>query len=173
ALLAQGAWPQGATPTMLAPSEVSGVNVAKLARAIGTMLGAADIPVRVELQPADAVRTAHQAGAHEIALAEAAVIGGDPHMLLYPLSTSEGAKPGGPLRMVFVSDPPTLDPAHASDLTSSAVIRQVFDALLELDDKLVPAPALAERWTVSADHRTYTFHLRRGAKFHNGREVRA
>ena len=43
------------------------------------------------------------------------------------------AKPGGTLRMVFVSDPPTLDPAHASDLTSSAVIRQVFDALLELD----------------------------------------
>ena len=82
-------------------------------------------------------------------------------------------KPGGTLRMVFVSDPPTLDPAHASDLTSSAVIRQVFDALLELDDKLVPAPALAERWMVSADHRTYTFHLRRGAKFHNGREVRA
>jgi peptide/nickel transport system substrate-binding protein/oligopeptide transport system substrate-binding protein len=82
-------------------------------------------------------------------------------------------RPGGTLRMVFVSDPPTLDPAHATDLTSSAVIRQVFDALLELDDKLVPAPALAERWTVSADQRTYTFHLRRGAKFHNGREVRA
>ena len=55
------------------------------------------------------------------------------------------AKPGGTLRMVFVSDPPTLDPAHASDLTSSAVIRQVFDALLELDDKLVPAPALVAR----------------------------
>jgi oligopeptide transport system substrate-binding protein len=82
-------------------------------------------------------------------------------------------RPGGTLRMVFVSDPPTLDPAHATDLTSSAVIRQVFDALLELDDKLVPAPALAERWTISADQRTYTFHLRRGAKFHNGREVRA
>jgi peptide/nickel transport system substrate-binding protein/oligopeptide transport system substrate-binding protein len=83
------------------------------------------------------------------------------------------AKPGGTLRMVFVSDPPTLDPAQATDLTSSAVIRQVFDALLELDEKLVPAPALAERWTVSADQRTYTFHLRRGAKFHTGREVRA
>jgi oligopeptide transport system substrate-binding protein len=83
------------------------------------------------------------------------------------------AKPGGTLRMVFVSDPPTLDPAHATDLTSSAVIRQVFDPLLELDDKLVPTPALAERWTVSADQRTYTFHLRRGASFHNGREVRA
>jgi peptide/nickel transport system substrate-binding protein/oligopeptide transport system substrate-binding protein len=75
--------------------------------------------------------------------------------------------------MVFSADPPTLDPAHATDLTSSAVIRQVFDALLELDERLVPAPALAERWTISADARAYTFHLRRGAKFHTGREVRA
>src|SRR5947208_16544804 len=75
--------------------------------------------------------------------------------------------------MALLSDPTSLEPTHASDLTSSAVIRQVFDALLELDDKLVPAPALAERWMVSADHRVYTFHLRRGAKFHNGREVRA
>jgi len=83
------------------------------------------------------------------------------------------AKSGGTLRMVFVSDPPTLDPAHATDLTSSAVIRQVFDALLELDDKLMPTSALAERWTVSADQRTYTFALRRGVKFHNGRELRA
>src|SRR5207237_1085329 len=170
---------------------------------IGAMLGAADIPVRVQLQPADAVHAAHQTGAHEIALAEAAVIGGDPHLLLFPLSTSEGARPGAParnfsfyrnprlddvlirasaawgprrggtLRRCFVSDPPTLDPAHATDLTSSSIIHQVFDALLELDETLVPAPALAERWSVSTDHRVYTFHLRRGAKFHNGREVRA
>lgn len=83
------------------------------------------------------------------------------------------ARSGGTLRMVFSADPPTLDPAHATDLTSSAVIRQVFDALLELDEKLVPAPALAERWSVSADGRTYTFHLRRGVKFHTGRELRA
>jgi len=83
------------------------------------------------------------------------------------------ARPGGTLRMVFVADPPTLDPAHATDLTSSSIIHQVFDALLELDEKLVPAPALAERWSVSPDYRVYAFHLRRGAKFHNGREVRA
>jgi ABC-type transport system substrate-binding protein len=89
------------------------------------------------------------------------------------LAGHAAAKPGGTLRMVFVSDPPTLDPAQATDLTSSAVIRQVFDALLELDETLVPTPALAERWTVSADQRAYTFHLRRGVKFHNGRDLRA
>jgi len=143
ALLAQGAWPQGATPTMLAPSEVSGVNVPKLARAIGTMLGAADIPVRVELQPADAVRTAHQAGAHEIALAEAAVIGGDPHMLLYPLSTSEGARPGTLARNYSFYRNPRLDDVliRASQLSSRverARLYQRAQALLAEDMPWIP-----------------------------------
>jgi ABC-type transport system substrate-binding protein len=85
----------------------------------------------------------------------------------------EARKTGGTLRAVFVTDPPTLDPAEATDLTSAAVIRQVFDALLELDDRLRPIPALAESWTVSTDQRVYTFRLRSGVRFHNGRELRA
>jgi peptide/nickel transport system substrate-binding protein/oligopeptide transport system substrate-binding protein len=82
-------------------------------------------------------------------------------------------KPGGTLRAVFTADPPTLDPAHATDLTSSAVIRQIFDGLLELDEQLRPVPALARSFTVSADQRVYTFPLRPGVRFHNGREVKA
>jgi peptide/nickel transport system substrate-binding protein/oligopeptide transport system substrate-binding protein len=53
------------------------------------------------------------------------------------------------------------------------VIRQVFDALLELDDRLRPQPALAASYTVSTDQRVYTFRLRPGVRFHNGRELRA
>jgi peptide/nickel transport system substrate-binding protein/oligopeptide transport system substrate-binding protein len=102
-----------------------------------------------------------------------AVLGAALALLVAVAGDATAAKSGGTLRLVFVSDPPTLDPAHATDLTSSAVIRQVFDALLELDDKLAPAPALAEHWSVSADGRVYTFRLRRGVKFHNGRELRA
>ena len=82
-------------------------------------------------------------------------------------------KRGGTLRAVFGSDPPTLDPAHATDLTSSAVIRQVFDALLELDETLRVVPALARRWTTSADARVYTFLLRDRVRFHNGRALTA
>lgn len=82
-------------------------------------------------------------------------------------------RPGGTFRAVFSADPPTLDPAHATDLTSSAVIRQIFDGLVELDERLRPVPALATGWTVSDDRRTYTFPLRRGVRFHNGRELRA
>jgi oligopeptide transport system substrate-binding protein len=78
---------------------------------------------------------------------------------------------GGTLRGAFNSDPPTLDPAQATDTTSSAVIRQLFDTLVELDERLEPRPALAERWSVSKDQRLYTFHLRRGVRFHHGREL--
>ncbi len=80
-------------------------------------------------------------------------------------------RPGGTFRAVFGSDPPTLDPAQATDTTSSAVIRQIFDGLLELDSQLRVQGALAETWTVSADQRVYAFTLRRGARFHNGREA--
>jgi len=45
----------------------------------------------------------------------------------------------------------------------------VFDPLVELDAKtLVPAPCLAESWTVSADGTVYTFKLRRDVKWHDG-----
>jgi peptide/nickel transport system substrate-binding protein/oligopeptide transport system substrate-binding protein len=86
---------------------------------------------------------------------------------------AEGGRPAGTFRGVFISDPPTLDPAQATDTTSSAVVRQLFDTLVELDERLQPVPALAERWTVSRDQRVYTFVLRPGVKFHTGRLMRA
>jgi peptide/nickel transport system substrate-binding protein/oligopeptide transport system substrate-binding protein len=75
--------------------------------------------------------------------------------------------------MAFGADPPTLDPAQVTDLTSSAVVRQIFDTLIELDEGMKLAPALAQHWTVSPDQKTYTFKLRTGVRFQNGREVRA
>ncbi len=93
-------------------------------------------------------------------------------LLLVP-SPAFAQKRGGTFRGVFSADPPTLDPAQATDTTSSAVIRQLFDTLVELDQRLMPVPALAQRWTVSRDQRVYTFHLRAGVRFHHGRELRA
>ena len=84
-----------------------------------------------------------------------------------------GQKHGGVFRGVFNSDPPILDPQFASDTTSSAVIHQLFDGLVELDEKLQVEPSLAEKWTISGDQKVYTFSLRRGVKFHNGREMKA
>jgi peptide/nickel transport system substrate-binding protein/oligopeptide transport system substrate-binding protein len=84
-----------------------------------------------------------------------------------------GPRPGGTLRMALSADPPTLDPALTTDLTSAAVVRQLFDTLVELDERLTPGPALARSWTISPDRRLYTFLLRRDVRFHNGRRLEA
>jgi ABC-type transport system substrate-binding protein len=93
ALLADG-WPKGHKATMLASDDAGPVNIPRLAAALETALGAADIPVQVRIEPAERVRATLQAGDHEMALAETTVMGGDPHLFLFPLSTSEGASKG-------------------------------------------------------------------------------
>ncbi|MFC2006872.1 peptide ABC transporter substrate-binding protein, partial [Chloroflexota bacterium] len=70
-------------------------------------------------------------------------------------------------------DPHTLDPAVSNEKTSHQYIVQLFSGLVRLDDNLEPTPDIAQRWEVSGDGRTYTFFLRKGVEFHNGREVKA
>jgi len=53
------------------------------------------------------------------------------------------------------------------------LIQQIFDGLVQFDQNLNVVPALATSWTVSRDKLTYTFTLREGARFHNGRLVTA
>ena len=45
--------------------------------------------------------------------------------------------------------------------------------LLDLNQKLEPSPGIAAEWNASKDLMTYTFKLRKGVLFHNGREVDA
>jgi len=72
------------------------------------------------------------------------------------------------------TDAPTLDPALAHDTTSSTVLQCIVDGLVEQDPvTLEVRPELAESWTISDDGTVYTFTLRKGVRFHNGREVTA
>ncbi|OGK84732.1 MAG: hypothetical protein A2W08_15865 [Candidatus Rokubacteria bacterium RBG_16_73_20] len=80
---------------------------------------------------------------------------------------------GGVYRRPLGHDPETLDPARISDIYSRSVSQQIFDGLVQFDQTLTVTPALAEFWRASRDGRTWTFSLRRGVKFHNGREVTA
>jgi peptide/nickel transport system substrate-binding protein/oligopeptide transport system substrate-binding protein len=70
-------------------------------------------------------------------------------------------------------NPTTLDPALIVDLDSARIAAKLYNGLVEFDKKLSPVPDIAESWTVSADGRTYTFKLRKGVRFFNGREVTA
>ena len=74
-------------------------------------------------------------------------------------------------RLPLTDNPVTLDPALFTDVNSEGVARRIFNNLVKLDSKLQPVPDLAERWKVSDDGLTYTFALRKGVRFHNGREM--
>ena len=77
---------------------------------------------------------------------------------------------GGDYRAPLSVEPLTLDPARLTDIYSINVATNVFDGLLAFNQKLDVTAAIARRWKISRDHRTYTFQLRQGVTFHNGRE---
>ena len=66
----------------------------------------------------------------------------------------------------------TLDPGLAEGGTGG-IIGAIFSGLVRIDKDLKVVPDIAERWGVSEDGTVYTFHLRRGAKFHDGKPVTA
>jgi len=80
---------------------------------------------------------------------------------------------GGVYRRPLGQDPETLDPARISDVYGRSVSQQIFDGLVQFDQTLAIKPALAEFWRASRDGLTWTFDLRKGVKFHHGREVTA
>ena len=78
----------------------------------------------------------------------------------------------GVLRL-WDTGPLTLDPAISADMSSHTYVMQIFSGLVRLDQELNIVPDIAESWEESLDGKTYTFHLRQGVKFHNGRDVKA
>src|SRR4051812_39730388 len=59
-------------------------------------------------------------------------------------------------------DPRSLDPAFSTDVPTGRAVSYIFDGLVRFTPEARVEPALADRWTVSADGKVYTFHLRRG-----------
>lgn len=89
-----------------------------------------------------------------------------------PAATPEGV-PGGTLRVGVQGDPAELDPHLVVLDAASLIIDQVYEGLMHEDESLVPQPRLAESYEISDDGVTYTFTLRQGVTFHNGREMTA
>ena len=69
--------------------------------------------------------------------------------------------------------PITLDPAISADMSSHLYVMQIFSGLVRLDQELNIVSDIAESWEPSLDGKIYTFYLRHGVKFHDGREVKA
>jgi oligopeptide transport system substrate-binding protein len=84
-----------------------------------------------------------------------------------------GRGEGGVYRRPLGNEPTTLDPARIRDIYSLSVTQQLFDGLVQFDQTLTISPALAQFWRASRDGLTWTFTLRKGVRFHHGREVTA
>jgi peptide/nickel transport system substrate-binding protein len=92
-LLVEAGVGQGFTATLVADAG-AGPELTRAVEMIRAALGAASIMVSGRAEPPETALAAMQSGTKDLALTEASAVAGDPHMLLYPLSTSEGAVRG-------------------------------------------------------------------------------
>jgi peptide/nickel transport system substrate-binding protein len=85
------------------------------------------------------------------------------------------APPAAPAEITYATQQTTvtLDPAIHVDETECFHIMNVYDPLVWPTKGGAPKPHLAESWEVSDGGLTYTFHLRKGVKFHDGTELTA
>ncbi len=79
-----------------------------------------------------------------------------------------GVTPGGTLVIGIAQNPGHLNPGISTGSEVHAVADSMFNGLVGLDDNANPYPDLAARWEVSADARSYTFHLHPGVRWHDG-----
>src|SRR6187402_1587060 len=100
-------------------------------------------------------------------------------MLAMPPANAEetldpNAKQGGAITITYKDDVATLDPAIGYDWQNWSMIKSLFDGLMDYEPGTTNLkPDLAESYEIAPDGKTFTFKLRHGVKFHNGREMTA
>jgi oligopeptide transport system substrate-binding protein len=85
----------------------------------------------------------------------------------------DGGRGNGTITVNWGTEPPSLDPGLASDVTSANILLNVMDPLVKLGEDLEPVANLAESWNVSPNGKTVTFTLRPDGRWTNGEPVTA
>ncbi|BBH52805.1 peptide ABC transporter substrate-binding protein [Fluviispira sanaruensis] len=70
-------------------------------------------------------------------------------------------------------EPTTFDPHNCHEVACSSILEQIFEGLVNVDQKGVIVPAQAEKWTMSPDGKKYTFTLRKNLKWSDGTKITA
>ncbi|HTC23097.1 MAG TPA: ABC transporter substrate-binding protein [Gemmatimonadales bacterium] len=98
-----------------------------------------------------------------------------PLLLVLALSACGGAgrSSASTLDYYFGSDPRSLDPALSTDVPTGELAALLFDNLTRFDVDGSLVPGLAHAWETDRAGTTYTFHLRKGPAFHDGRLITA
>jgi peptide/nickel transport system substrate-binding protein len=86
---------------------------------------------------------------------------------------SEDVKPGGAIRTGLQAPASDLDPIVVNNQGALAVLGQSGEYLIYSDRELKPIPRLAESWKPNADGSRWTFKIRQGVKFHDGKPLTA
>jgi peptide/nickel transport system substrate-binding protein len=89
-----------------------------------------------------------------------------------PLSR-EQPRFGGVLKVAMIGEPPSLDPHWSNAAITQQIMSHVFETLYAFDKDWSPIPHLAEGHTVTDGGRQYTIMLRKGVRFHTGKEMTA
>src|SRR5438067_1574851 len=77
------------------------------------------------------------------------------------------------LKVSLHSDLKIIDPVWTTALISTHHGNMVYDTLFALDDKLQVQPQMVDKWQLSPDKLTWTFTLRDGLLWHDGKPVTA
>jgi ABC-type transport system substrate-binding protein len=162
-LLVEGGWPRGQRATLAAAPSDGVIDLPRVASALVGALGAIDIPVQVRTEPGDGTRPRVPSGDSSMVLGEAAVLGGDPHLLLYPLSTSEGRRRAPRQEVYSLARPASLDDVliRASQLSFRPERQRLYQraqAMLSEEIPWVPVYVRLEWAVVRPDVRGLRLH---------------
>ncbi len=95
-------------------------------------------------------------------------------LLLFLCSIDAGAQaPAQRLERGNGPEPATLDAHRCQEVACGNILRDLYEGLVTEDGAGRLIPGTAERWDVSADGRTWTFHLRAGLRWSNGEALDA
>ena len=92
-------------------------------------------------------------------------------VLAGPASAQEQPRMGGVFKVAMIGEPPTLDLHKTTAVIVQQITWHVYETLFTYDRQYNAIPLLVDTHTVTDNGRTYLFRLRRGVKFHNGKEM--
>jgi peptide/nickel transport system substrate-binding protein len=90
-----------------------------------------------------------------------------------PVAAQDTPRLGGVLKAAMIGEPPSLDLHSTTAVITQQITWHIYETLYTYDKSFAPIPLLAEGHTVTDGGRRYTITLRKGVKFHNGKEMTA
>jgi peptide/nickel transport system substrate-binding protein len=85
----------------------------------------------------------------------------------------ESPTPGGTMVVTLGANPDHLNPAISSSVIVAMPAQPMIEGLIRLNKDFLPQPVLAEKWSVGEDSKTFTFSLRQGVTWHDGKPFSA